>query len=156
MNVTMQDLCSITEDVMTTVLGLAAIAAVTPRTAAPAAPWLESRIGIHGRWSGELTVACGPQLAALLASAFFGEPVSIDRVDDADAALRELANILAGHVNALMAAPSRISLPHSVGAAATTAAATGRVPDLIAAFCCEDQELLVTLRETTPPGGGEA
>lgn len=157
MNVTIEDLCTITEDVLSTVIGLVPTACNTTPAATRPDQWLEGRIEIHGRWSGELAIACGPQLAATLASAFFGEPVSVDRFEDANSALLELANILAGHVNALMAAPSRITLPHLAGTSpATSEPVGGRPPELIAAYSCGDQDLLVTLRETSARGGGGA
>lgn len=146
MNVTIEDLRTITEEVLTTVAGMCPCP--TPGAAAPAAgSWLEGKIQIHGRcWHGELTVGCGPQLAAELASSFFGEPISLDRVEDTTAALLEVANILAGHVNALMASPSRITLPQMTTPTPTPTTAAG--PALTASYSCGGQDLVVKLVET--------
>ncbi len=150
MNVSMQDLSMITEDVLQTVVGLAPEALVPQGTSGPHPDWMSGKIEIHGKWSGELSISCGPETAGLLASAFFGDAAPANALEDATAALLELANILAGHVNALMEAPSRITLPHSV----TNAAPQSKLPlgtksELAVAVSCAGKELLITLREMT-------
>lgn len=155
MNITIEDLRTITEEVLTTVAGMtpcATAGAATPATGA----WLEGKIQIHGRcFHGELTVGCGPQMAAALASSFFGEPISLDRVEDTTAALLEVANILAGHINALMASPSRITLPQMATPTSASTPAPAKGPALAATYACEGQDLVVTLAETGADRGGE-
>lgn len=154
MNVTLADLGTITEDVLTTVVGLSPIAGEPVAVDVDAAGWLAGRIGIHGTYDAELAVQCSRALAGRIAAAFFGCPPSAAQAEDATDALLELANILAGHVNALMTAPSRITLPSAVvGSGQAAPLARGTPPDLAVAYACDGEGVVVTLRRL--PGATE-
>jgi len=152
MNITIEDLSTITKEVLTAVAGLTPTESSAP-TRASTDQWLTGKIQINGKSSSELVLTCTAPLAARLAAAFFGETVSEEESDDATCALLELTNIMAGHVNALMAAPSRITLPQIEETVTSDPSATEEPPELLAAYTCDGEALVVTLRQVAPGRG---
>jgi hypothetical protein len=147
-NITLEQLDSIVGDVLTTVGGLT----VERRRpdATPNEAWVASRIEIRGHELVELQLLSGRALAATLASAFFGEAVAVDCDDDVNAAMLELANIVAGHVGALMEPPRRIGSPVLDATSATESASA---PDLVVAFTFAEDAVVVTMRVTAANAG---
>jgi hypothetical protein len=140
-NLTLEQFDSIVSDVFTTVAGLTVQRRQPDLTAGEA--WVTSQIEIRGPERVELQLTCGRGLAATLASAFFGGPVPASCHDDVGAAMLELANIVAGHVAALMDAPRRIACPVLVGPAEEL---DFTAPDLVVAYAFEDDVAVVTVR----------
>ncbi len=107
-------------------------------------PAMTGSVQIDGAWEGAVMLQCPQVLADRLTKVLFegeGSPAP----DDVRDAMGELTNMLAGNVKALLAEPSRISLPtvafgadYELSVVGTTAVA--RVP-----FTCEGSPLTVTL-----------
>ncbi len=149
MTILLQDLHTVVEDVLSTIFGMAPVPRDIASSEGKHDEWMVSRIEIHGVWAGELAVTCGPALAATLASSFFGEKVAVGQLEDASAAMLELTNILAGHVNSMMEAPSRISMPQMATGMDTLTAIHTNAPELVTAYSCDGENILVTLRDLT-------
>jgi len=116
--------------------------------------WLTGAVEIHGRSSSELAITCPRPLAAAMASAFFGQGISEDHEADMISALLEVANIMAGHVNGLMAAPSQITVPRIVSAELESVKLL-KMPELAVAYLCNGEPLMVTLRNMGGAEGGD-
>lgn len=71
-------------------------------------------VKITGAWDGEVRLHCSPQLARLIAAAFF--KVDADRAasDEIFDALSELTHIVGGNLKALLPQPVYLSLPSLV------------------------------------------
>lgn len=111
MTVTDDDICSLTADVWSSILGLE----VAPTGAPPAETSERTLTGcVHitgGPWEGTVTLECPSDLANAAAAAMFGmEQDELGR-EELDDALGELANMTGGGVKALVPGPSTLSLP---------------------------------------------
>ena len=110
-------------------------------------------IHIDGAWHGAVMLQCGEELATALAGELFrSDTPTPDEVSDA---IGELTNMLAGNIKALLAEPSRISLPtvawgddYALTVRGTTLVST--VP-----FRCEGSPMVVTLLQQADDGARE-
>jgi two-component system chemotaxis sensor kinase CheA len=95
-------------------------------------------VGVTGSWEGEVAVRAPEQTAVRLGAAILGvEPTTVNRADLVDA-MGELANVIGGSVNALLASRGELSLPRvHMGPAGATAA---------------DSTLAVSVRASAPGG----
>ena len=121
-----------------------------PSEAAGAEPAFLGSISISGAWEGTVTLRCTAQLARQATSVMYEmEPGSITDAELHDA-VGELTNMIGGNIKALVAQPSRLSLP-SVALLGTggDGSSTRGWPAATAfrqvAFACGDQPLVVAI-----------
>lgn len=113
--------------------------------ASPDDPVVTGCISIDGAWNGAVTLQCGERLADVLAGQLFRSPSpSPDEVRDA---IGEITNMLAGNIKALVAEPSRISLPTVVFGGDYALTVRGTKPVSAVPFRCDGSALVVTLLE---------
>lgn len=73
------------------------------------------RIDIDGSWQGRIVVGASPgMLASICAAMFKTDSAQQDEVDQCDS-LKEVANILAGNIKAMLPAPSSLAIPEYLG-----------------------------------------
>ncbi len=109
MELSKEDVSSITQSVWTTVLGLKA-RDERVRGALPSGA-LGASVQIRGGWSGELVLMCSQRLARRAAGIVFDVPPDGASGDDVSDALGELANMIGGSVKALLAEGASLSVP---------------------------------------------
>jgi chemotaxis protein CheX len=108
MSIAREDLQRIVTDVWQQVLGLEA-AEAPPPTGDDA--WLTACIQITGAWRGAVIITAPPAVARAAAVAMFQLAPTAIGDDEARDALGELANMVGGHVKALLPGPSQLALP---------------------------------------------
>jgi len=75
---------------------------------------LAAAVRISGAWSGQVTVSCTKAFATQAAAIMFAlDPAETTALDLSDA-LHELVNMVGGNIKALVAEPSKLSLPFDV------------------------------------------
>lgn len=119
-----------------------------PDAGAMSEPVVTGCVHIEGEWNGAVMLQCDSALAGTLAGELFRSPMpSPDEVRDT---VGELTNMLAGNIKALLAEPSRISLPTVALGADYALTVVGAEPISVVAFRCADAPLLVTLLQRQP------
>jgi CheY-specific phosphatase CheX len=115
-------------------------------------PAMTGAVQIDGAWEGAVMLQCPRVLADRLTSVLFqgdGTPTP----DDVRDAMGELTNMLAGNVKALLAEPSRISLPTVALGADYELSVVGTEAVATVSFTCEGSPLTVTVLERVPESG---
>lgn len=115
-------------------------------------PAMTGAVQIDGAWEGAVMLQCPRVLADRLTSVLFqgdGSPTP----DDVRDAMGELTNMLAGNVKALLAEPSRISLPTVALGADYELSVVGTQAVATVSFTCEGSPLTVTVLERVPGSG---
>jgi chemotaxis protein CheX len=155
-NVSEDDLCTLSADVWSSILGLEAVPAGT----APSTDEERTLTGcVHitgGPWEGTVSLECPTALASAAAAAMFGmEPDELSR-EEIDDALGELANMTGGGVKALVPGPSTLSLPTVVEGLSYTVTVPGS--DLVreVALACEGAHFVVRVYQRRGTGTGTA
>jgi chemotaxis protein CheX len=153
-NVSEDDICSLSADVWSSILGLEAVPAGT----APSAVEERTLTGcVHisgGPWEGTVSLECPTALATAAAAAMFGmEPEELSR-EEIDDALGELANMTGGGVKALVPGPSALSLPTVVEGLSYSVTVPGS--DLIreVVLGCEGSQFVVRVYQRRGTGTG--
>ena len=115
-------------------------------------PAMTGAVQIDGAWEGAVMLQCPRVLADRLTTVLFqgdGTPTP----DDVRDAMGELTNMLAGNVKALLAEPSRISLPTVALGADYELSVVGTHAVATVSFTCEGSPLTVTVLERVPDAG---
>jgi CheY-specific phosphatase CheX len=87
----------------------------TPQLPAAADIALSCGVRIQGGWSGQVIVQASLGLAGLAASRMFGDDASVPlSIRDAQDALREIANIVAGNLKPLFGEANTLGLPEDL------------------------------------------
>ena len=77
------------------------------------------RVDIDGSWQGRIVVGANAGMLSRICTAMFKtEPAQQDEVDQRDG-LKEVANIVAGNIKAMLPAPSSLAIPEYMGAETT-------------------------------------
>jgi chemotaxis protein CheX len=142
---TLEDsICEITENVWSSVLGLP----VTRTIGLISEPGITGCVQIAGAWQGAVILRCGAELADRAATIVFEtEATTKDQLQDV---LAELSNMMGGNIKALMAEPSRLSLPTVIDGTNYLARMPGSRLVSELAFDCEGHRFLVTVLEKDP------
>jgi len=117
MSVTADDLQRIATDVWRHLLDQEVVAATVPVTGE-----LTACVRLAGAFSGSVVLIAPRSVAVRAATAMFGQPAATVDAAAARDVFGELANIIAGHVKSLVAAPSQLALPEIVEGTAHCAA----------------------------------
>lgn len=156
MNVSEDDLCTLSADVWASILGLEAV----PTGTAPTETEERTLTGcVHitgGPWEGTVSLECPTALASAAAAAMFGmEPEELSR-EEIDDALGELANMTGGGVKALVPGPSTLSLPTVVEGLSYTVTVPGS--DLVreVVLACQDAQFIVRVYQRRGTGSDAA
>lgn len=102
-----------------------------------------SQVDVHGSFAGSVTVGCSEGLARRLAARMFGVPEARVTADEQRDAIRELSNVVAGNLKALLPPPSEIGLP--VNVVDFSGAPRGDELNRLA-FVCAGEPLLISIR----------
>jgi CheY-specific phosphatase CheX len=100
---------TVAQEVLSGVLGAPPVAIGTPRTHDAR---LACAVSIDGDWHGHVVVSATLSLASLTASEMFGDDLpGVPTERDAQDALREIANIVAGNLKPLFGGHNTLGLP---------------------------------------------
>jgi len=107
-----QDIYQVIESIWSSVLGLD----VTRSDEAMASDWEQEAkvigcVQITGDWEGAVMLKCPTELARLAGAIMFGVEIESGTADEAEDALGELTNMIAGNLKALMPGICYLSLP---------------------------------------------
>lgn len=108
-SLTTADVVRITQDLWGSMLNLDLTLADLPIPVTPEG--IVAYVQMMGEWQGSVRLDISPILAHEVAAVFFGIPTAEVSPEQARICAGELANITAGGVQALVPAPSKISLP---------------------------------------------
>lgn len=147
MNVTDDDICTLSAEVWASILGLDAVATGADPTEVEERTLTGCVHITGGPWEGTVTLECPTPLASAAAAAMFGMTVDELGREEIDDALGELANMTGGGVKALVPGPSTLSLPTVVEGLSYTVTVPGS--DLVRAvvLACEGSQFVVRVYE---------
>lgn len=155
MDITQEDLESITDNVWMSTMGLSVTPLIDRPTIATDAGTLTGVIEIDGAWRGSVTVACSRVLASLAARVFFGltdDPNTEPTATQIEDALAEVTNMTGGNLKAIFPEPCVLSMPQVVSAM-DPSRLPGRVIGDVA-FECSGEPFLVQVRELDAAADG--
>jgi chemotaxis protein CheX len=98
------------ESVWATLLGLEVRRRALPTEDEAGRGWAGS-VTISGAWQGEVRVQCSVELAHRAAAILFAIDRAAANAEQAEDALRELANVTGGNLMEVLPGPSKLSMP---------------------------------------------
>jgi chemotaxis protein CheX len=98
------------ESVWATLLGLEVQRRTVPLEDEATRGWAGA-VSISGAWEGEVQVQCSVELAHRAAAILFAIDRATANVEQAEDALRELANVTGGNLMEVLPGPSKLSMP---------------------------------------------
>ena len=101
--------CKIIQDTWSSILGLLVDFPAGPTTAS--AENFKVQVNVSGAWNGEVRLSCPPNLARLVAAAFFQVDAEQSGRDQIVDALSEIVHIIGGNLKSLLPQPVTLSLP---------------------------------------------
>jgi chemotaxis protein CheX len=137
-------ICEIIDGVWSSVLGLL----VTRSAGTLDDPALTGCVQVTGAWQGAVVLRCATGIVDRAATIVFDTHAATqEQLHDV---LAELANMVGGNIKALMAEPSRLSLPTIVDGASYLTRVPGSHPVAEVTFECDGHRFLVTVLEQDP------
>ena len=135
------------ESVWSTLLGLEVERRALPAASGDRASWASS-VTISGAWDGEVRLTCSAELAHRAAAILFAIDRAATNAEQAEDALRELANVTGGNLMEVLPGPSRLSMPSVSSGAHGTESETGGLLLSRLYFECQGEPLSVVVRRT--------
>jgi chemotaxis protein CheX len=133
------------ESVWATLLGLEVQRRVVPLEDEASRGWAGA-VSISGAWQGEVQVHCSIELAHRAAAILFAIDRATANTEQAEDALRELANVTGGNLMEVLPGPSKLSMPSVWSCAEGRGADGGGLLLSRLYFECQGEPLSVVVR----------